>query len=82
MARSTKIDEVLSMLQGLQDERKEYSLISHEEHEFLREIIEESKARKALWTQITTRVIGGGIWILLLAIGSAVAMQFKQWVHL
>lgn len=75
-----ELDEVLSVLKEIKDRRRPDRAHS-EEHEYLRQMIEEHKARKEFWISIRTRLIGAGLWTLVLTIATACIFTIKSWLQ-
>jgi len=73
-------EEILSVLKEIKKEREEFSLISHEEHDFLRELIEEHRERKETWRTIKIRVLTGTVWTAAGGVAYACVIAIKQWL--
>lgn len=80
MSDSKKLDEVIALLGKMVESRDEYYKIHNEEHDYLRVLIEEHKARKDAWKAIQMRVASGAIWAMIVALFSAVTFSFKTWM--
>lgn len=70
--KSKDLEEVVDLLKGLKEDFHLNQIQHQEEHEYLRNLIDEHKARKEFWETVRTRVVGTGIVALLSAIASAV----------
>lgn len=73
-------EEILLFLKEIKKEREEFSLITHEEHDFLRELIEERRQNRETWQAIKIKVLSNTAWGLWVALGLACALSVKQWV--
>lgn len=74
-----ELDEVLALLKELKGRRRSDNT-HQEEHEYLRQIIEEHKARKEFWQSIRTRTIGAGIWSFIVIMATACLFTLKSWL--
>ena len=77
-----RLEEVLAVLKHIESDLRVNAEEHHEEHEYLRRLINEHKAKTEMWSAIRTRVISGALWSVLIAVVSAVILQSKDWVGL
>jgi hypothetical protein len=75
-----ELDEVLSVVKELK-ERRRPDKAHAEEHEYLRQMIEEHKARREFWQSIRTRTVEASVWTLVVAIVTACAFTIKSWLQ-
>lgn len=74
-----KLEEVITLLKTMAEDRADFGRIHREEHEYLRVLIEEHQLRKETWLSIQRRVASGTIWALLVAIFSAIIFTVKSY---
>ena len=74
------IEEVLALLKRMDKELFDKSGQHENEHVFIRQLIEESKARKEFWTSIQKRVVSGTLWTVIVAVATGFLYALKQWL--
>lgn len=75
------LDELLLIVKDLKNNQK----LNHshsEEHEYLRQMIAEHKARKEFWSKALTNVASAGLWSTIVLIGGALVFSFKNWISM
>lgn len=76
MAKSSEMDEVLSILKELKIQR-----LNHEEIAFVREMIRKEKEEAEIRHAVRKRLIVGGMIALLTGFVSAVSYVIKEWMN-
>lgn len=61
-------------------EDKEYRERHRDEHTFLRTLIEEHEANAQFKRALIQKIISGGVWALIVALGGAVMFSVKAWL--
>ena len=78
-----KLDRLLTLIEEtlvVRKEDKEYRQKHAEEHSFLRTLIEDAEYSKQFKRELTKKLVSGGIWALIVAIGSSLAFTIKHWI--
>ena len=78
-----KLDRLLTLIEEtlvVRKEDKEYREKHSEEHRFLRTLIEESEYSKQFKRELVKKITTGGLWALIVAIGSSIIFSIKQWL--
>lgn len=78
-----KLDELLELVRQaitIKEEDKTYREKHAAEHRFLRTLIEEREASVQFKRAVAQKVITGGIWALIVALGSAAIFSAKAWI--
>lgn len=78
-----KLDRLILLIEEtlvVRKEDKEYRERHSEEHRFLRVLIEEREYSNQFRRELIKKITTGGIWALIVAIGSSLAFTIKQWL--
>lgn len=81
--REEKIDKLIELVELTLIEKKEdktYRETHAEEHRFLRQLISKSEADAELKRIVSTRIISGGIWALIVGLGSLIWFSLKTYL--